>query len=156
MSSSNEALINSFYKAFAERDGEAMAACYHPDATFDDPVFPGLGHREVTGMWRMLCDRATDLDVTWSDVAADDSSGTAHWEADYTFSTGRKVHNVIDANFEFRDGMIVRHRDDFDFYRWSRMALGPLGVALGWTPLVRNKVRGQARAQLDRFLQSEK
>lgn len=30
-------------------------------------------------------------------------------------------------------------------------ALGPLGLALGWTPLVKNQVRKQAAAQLDRF-----
>ena len=39
-------------------------------------------------------------------------TGRAHWEADYTFSsTGRKVHNVIDATFEFEGGLIRAHRD---------------------------------------------
>ena len=44
------------------------------------------------------------------------AKGSAHWEADYTFSaTKRKVHNVVDARFELRDGLIVKHTDVFDF-----------------------------------------
>ena len=39
----------------------------------------------------------------------DDRGGSAHWEAWYTFSaTGRKVHNVVEANFEFADGRVLR------------------------------------------------
>ena len=38
----NKLLIERFYAAFAAGDGEAMAACYAPDAHFADPVFPDL------------------------------------------------------------------------------------------------------------------
>jgi len=104
-------------------------------------------------MWRMLCELGTDLRIVSSGIEADDATGRAHWEADYTFSaTGRKVHNVIDATFRFKDGKIVEHVDSFPFYRWTRMALGPMGVLLGWTPLVQGQVRKQARKQLDRYL----
>ena len=40
-------------------------------------------------MWRMLCGRATDLRVEHSEVEAEGDEGSAHWEAYYTFSTGR-------------------------------------------------------------------
>ena len=83
---------------------------------------------------------------------ADDATGVAHWDARYSFSaTGRKVLNRIDASFRFRDGLIVHHVDRFSFYRWSRQALGPVGLLLGWTPLVRNKVRAQAAKGLAEF-----
>ena len=36
----NKQLIERFYAAFGRRDGDAMAACYAPDASFSDPVFP--------------------------------------------------------------------------------------------------------------------
>jgi hypothetical protein len=61
------------------------------------------------------------------------------------------VHNKIDASFRFRDGKIAEHTDDFDLYRWTRMALGPVGVLLGWSPLVKGQVRAQAKNQLARF-----
>jgi hypothetical protein len=35
------------------------------------------------------------------------------------------------------------------------MALGPMGYALGWTPIVRNSIRRQAAEQLDEFLAAE-
>lgn len=147
------ALLDRFYGAFARRDGAAMAACYTPDATFSDPVFPGLSGPQVGGMWRMLCERGKDLQVVHSAVQADDAGGTAHWEADYTFSqTGRPVHNVIDARFGFRDGLIASHVDSFDLWAWTRMALGASGLLLGWSPLVQGPLRKKARQGLDAWM----
>jgi ketosteroid isomerase-like protein len=149
----NAALIDRFYEAFGRRDAETMAACYAPDATFSDPVFQNLRGAEVPSMWRMLCEGATDLKVVHSEVRADGDRGSAHWDADYTFSaTGRPVHNEIDASFAFRDGLIAEHVDRFDLWKWTRQALGPVGLALGWSPPVQNKVRAQARARLDEFM----
>lgn len=148
----NAALIERFYEAFARQDGETMAGCYEPGAHFHDPVFEDLHGDEVGSMWRMLCARATDLEVVHSDVEADAETGSAHWEADYTFSTGRAVHNVIDASFRFENGLIADHRDRFDLYAWSRQALGPVGVLLGWSPPVQGKIRGQARDGLEEFM----
>ena len=148
----NAQLIDGFYAAFARRDAAAMTACYAPDATFRDPVFD-LAGIEVGAMWAMLCARGKDLALEWRDVRADDRAGSAHWEPRYTFSaTGRPVHNVIDAGFTFRDGRIAAHVDRFDLWRWSRMALGAKGALLGWSPLVRNAVRRQARRGLDAWI----
>jgi ketosteroid isomerase-like protein len=151
---SNGSLITTFYEAFDRCDGDAMAACYHDEATFTDPVFAGLDGQQAGDMWRMLTSQASDLRVKFGEVQADDDTGSAHWEAWYTFSaTGRKVHNIIEARFQFRDGEIIEHVDDFDFWRWSRMALGLPGIFLGWTPLLQNKVRAQAQKGLARFRQ---
>jgi len=51
--------------------------------------------------------------------------------------------------------LIVRHVDSFDFYRWSRMALGLPGFLLGWTSTIQGRVRAQADAQLTRFQSEE-
>jgi len=154
--------IETFYSAFARLDPDGMAPCYAPDARFEDEVFTLEGKQEVMGMWRMLCEatKAKGADVWklhYSGVQADGTSGRAHWDAHYRFSaTGRIVDNSIDAQFEFNpQGQIVRHRDRFDFWRWSRQALGAPGVLLGWTPLLRGKVRGQAGANLRRFMERD-
>jgi hypothetical protein len=82
--------------------------------------------------------------------------GSAHWIARYTFGqTGRPVVNDVSSTFRFRDGLIADQRDDFDFYRWTRQALGPMGVALGWTRIVQGSVRHRAQAGLDQFLARE-
>jgi ketosteroid isomerase-like protein len=149
----NAELIERFYGAFARRDHEAMGACYAPDARFSDPVFRDLRGDEVRAMWRMLCERGRDLELTHSRVRTEGERGSAHWEADYTFSgTGRRVHNVIDADFRFRDGLIAEHTDRFDLWRWARQALGPAGALMGWAPPLQSRIRGQARRSLDEFM----
>jgi ketosteroid isomerase-like protein len=148
----NDELIQRFYAAFARHDGDTMAACYAPGARFSDPVFTDLRGGEPGGMWRMLTGRSEDLEVKLAEHAADDERGSAHWLADYTFRTGRQVHNDIRAEFRFEQGLITEHRDSFSFYAWARQALGPAGLALGWTPVVRGKVQREARAGLDEFL----
>ena len=150
----NRETIDRFYSALAARDHETMTGCYRNEARFSDPVFGELRGDEVRAMWRMLCERGTDLVVTHSDVVADGDRGSAHWVATYTFSgTGRQVRNEIDARFRFEDGLIAEHDDRFDLWKWTRQALGPVGLALGWSPLVQRKVRGQARAGLRNALE---
>ncbi|MEL6180398.1 MAG: nuclear transport factor 2 family protein, partial [Myxococcota bacterium] len=130
-----------------------MAACYHRDVRFSDPAFTDLRGWRAGAMWRMLCERAKDFELTFSDIDADDHKGVAHWEARYTFSaTGQKVHNIIDAQFTFRDGLIVTHDDRFDFYRWASQALGFKGKLLGWLPPVQNAIRKQANGSLDAYI----
>jgi ketosteroid isomerase-like protein len=146
-------LVQRFYAAFARKDAEGMVACYAPDVRFSDPVFPALVGERAKGMWRMLVGRGKDLRLEFSGIEADERHGRAHWEAWYTFtSTGKPVHNVIEATFTFRDGLIATHTDRFDLYRWSRMALGVKGTLLGWTPLVQGAIRRQAEGALTRFL----
>jgi ketosteroid isomerase-like protein len=145
----HNATIEKFYAAFAARDPDAMARCYHPEIHFSDPAFADLRGPQVMHMWRTLIGRSTDMVVTFRDVIADGDTGSAHWTALYTFSaTKRKVRNEIDASFRFRDELIIRHVDSFDFWRWSRQALGTPGLLLGWTPYLRSKVQARSVALL--------
>ncbi len=149
----NEQLIERFYDAFSRRDGDAMAACYAPGARFHDPVFQELRGDEPGAMWRMLTARADDLEIKLVEHSADDSTGSAHWLADYTFTqTGRKVHNDVRARFRFDNGLIAEHDDSFGFHGWARQALGTSGLLLGWSPVVQGPVRRRARAGLDEFM----
>jgi ketosteroid isomerase-like protein len=152
----NAALISRFYEAFGRRDHAEMARCYAPNARFSDPAFGELQGAEVPAMWRMLCERGKDLEVRYRDVETHDDRGSAHWDADYTFSaTGRKVHNSIDASFRFADGLIAEHDDRFGMWRWSRQALGPTGLFFGWSPVVKKRVTEQARENLSEFMAKE-
>ena len=151
--SAHAELIERFYTAFGAGDAAGMAACYHPEVTFHDPAFGELKGWRAAAMWHMLTSRSTDLRLEHSAVAAEGDAGSAHWEAWYTFSaTGRSVHNVIDAAFTFRDGRIHTHTDTFDFWRWSRQALGMPGMFLGWSGFLSNKVRGTANGGLDQWI----
>lgn len=151
--------LTRLYAAFAALDAPAMAACYADQATFDDEVFSLQGRESIGAMWAMLCEAArAQGPAHWrleaSALSGQGSQGSAHWEAHYVFSaTGRAVHNIIEAHFVFNEaGLIRRHRDRFDFWRWARQALGAPGWLLGWSPMLRNKVRNQAAAGLRRFM----
>ncbi len=149
----NAELIQRFYTCFQKRDAAGMAKCYHQNVEFSDPAFPDLKGDRARAMWRMLTERGKDLRLEFRDVRADDRTGSAHWEAWYTFSvTGRKVHNIIDARFEFRDGLIIRHVDSFDFHRWAGQALGLAGKLLGGMAFLQNKIRANAAKGLDDFV----
>jgi limonene-1,2-epoxide hydrolase len=153
----NVELLNRFYRAFAALDADTMAACYAPDARFKDEVFTLAGREEIAAMWRMLCQATqaqgrADWSLQYSDISADASQGRAYWEARYRFSaTGRRVHNCINGDFRFRDGLISDHRDRFDFWSWSRQALGLPGWLLGWSPMLRRQVQAKAAARLKAF-----
>jgi ketosteroid isomerase-like protein len=152
----NAELIQRFYAAFAARDGDGMAACYARDARFSDPVFTDLRGDEPGAMWRMLTGRADDLTVDLVEYDANGDRGSARWVARYTFTqTGRPVTNDVRGSFRFVDGLIAEHRDEFDFHRWARQALGTSGLLLGWTPVLRSAVRRRARAGLDEFMAGE-
>jgi SnoaL-like domain len=142
------------YQSFQRLDGDAMADCYADDATFNDPAFSLRGRREIGGMWRMFTTAIKKAPSEWRLDVGPITTTTAHWEPYYRFSaTKRMVHNVIDSTFRCNaEGLIVEQRDVFDFWRWSRQALGAPGWALGWSPILRNKVRAQAASNLHRFL----
>jgi hypothetical protein len=151
--------IDQLYGAFKRLDAEGMADCYATSARFEDEAFTLKGRDEIAGMWRMLIDAVKakghqDWALEWRDVHVQGQYATAHWEPRYRFSaSGRLVHNIIDAEFELDEhGLIVSHRDRFDFWRWSRQALGAPGLLLGWTPWLRSKVRKQAMTNLKRYL----
>jgi len=125
MAHPNKKIIVDFYEAFSNKDYVRLQTLYHEDATFSDPVFRNLNAMQVRAMWEMLIRSGHDLKITFHDVKADDQKGSCRWEAYYTFSlTGRKVHNIIHASFEFRESKIHRHTDRFSFWRWAGMALG--------------------------------
>lgn len=150
----NEQLIEKFYTSFKSSDPQGMNDCYAPDVEFSDPVFPGLKGKRAMAMWAMLGERKADPNDRWfENVEADDTRGSAHWEAKYKFPlNGRPVHNKIDATFEFADGKITKHTDTFDFWKWSRMALGPVGALLGWSSLFQGMMQKKLQQRLDEFI----
>ena len=74
-----------FYTAFKTRTLRAMAACYHADVEFSDPVFPALeGEPRPRAMWAMLTRRKADPnDRSFDNVRRMGiEGGGADWEAE--------------------------------------------------------------------------
>ena len=129
-----------------------MQDCYADHAVFNDEVFKNLNAEQVKSMWEMLLKKSKDLKLEFKNIKADDLKGSAEWIATYTFSaTHRTVINHIYAEFEFKNGKIIKHTDCFNFYKWASQALGFKGALLGWTSFLKNKVQQMAMKNLNDF-----
>ena len=149
----NEQLIFKFYTAFANGDAKTMCECYHPNIQFQDPAFGILKGNDACQMWKMLIEKSKgNIKIEFSDIKADDYIGTAKWIATYNFSkTNKKVINVIHAEFKFLDGLIIRHTDNFDIWKWAKQALGFKGLLFGWTGFMQKKIQEQALTSLKNY-----
>ncbi|MDA8886313.1 nuclear transport factor 2 family protein [Bacteroidia bacterium] len=138
----NKETIGCFYSVFARGDAERMSQCYHDDVLFTDPAFGTLKGEQAKSMWKMLIERSNgNIDIQFNDIKADSHTGSAKWTAKYEYGPQkREVINHITATFEFKDGKIIAHRDDFDMWKWSRQTLGTTGVLLGWSTFMKNKI----------------
>ena len=154
---SNEVLITKFYTAFANADATTMSECYHPKVHFIDSVFGLIKEKQVSDMWKMLILKSKgNIKIEFSNVKADEVSGSANWVATYNFSkTNRKVVNKINAEFIFQDGLIIKHVDQFDLWKWSKQAFGPAGYLLGWTGFFQKKIQENALLSLKKFQEAK-
>jgi ketosteroid isomerase-like protein len=151
----NEQLISKFYTAFSNSDIAKMGECYHKSVQFEDPAFGILKEKEPILMWKMLLERSKgNIKIDFYDVIANENSGSTTWVATYIFSqTGRKVVNIINAKFEFQDGLIIKHTDSFNVWKWSKQALGLKGLLLGWTNFMRTKIQETAKQSLKKYIE---
>jgi ketosteroid isomerase-like protein len=149
----NENTILKFYTAFANANASQMCECYHPEVQFRDPVFGLLKGNEVCQMWKMLIERSKGaIKIDYSEIEAKENFGSAIWIASYNFSrTNRKVVNTIAAKFHFKDGLIIKHTDDFEMWKWTKQAFGLTGYFFGWTGYFQKKIQKQARISLKNY-----
>lgn len=153
----NEVLLTHFYTSFAKVNPNEMSKCYHDKVQFSDPIFGLLKGKEVFNMWEMLLEKSNgNLVIDFSEVKADDYSGSVKCIATYRFSkTNRKVVNNIHSKFQFQDNLIVKQTDDFDLWKWASQALGLSGFLLGWTGYLQKKIQQKASNSLKSFRNSE-
>jgi ketosteroid isomerase-like protein len=151
----NSQIIENFYSAFQKLDYQTMNSCYSEDIVFSDPVFLLLKGNEVRAMWQMLCQKATDFSLAFSNITAvDEEYYTCNWIATYTFSkTGNKVVNNIKAFMRLQNGKIIEHSDAFRLSTWIGQALGWKGKLFGWTGFMKRAVQKNARKNLYAFME---
>ncbi|MFD1061644.1 nuclear transport factor 2 family protein [Winogradskyella litorisediminis] len=149
-----DALLHKFYLAFKNLDADTMIECYHDDILFKDPAFGVLKAERAKNMWRMLCNtqKGKDFKVSYSNIKTNNEKGYANWQAEYLFSkTGRRVINSISSEFQFKDGLIIKHTDSFDLHNWAKQAFGFKGWLIGNTSFFENKLQKQTNKILDIF-----
>jgi ketosteroid isomerase-like protein len=153
----NENTIKKFYTAFANSDSNTMCECYAPNIKFRDPVFGLLKGSAVGDMWNMLIEKSKgNLKIEIEEIKADDYLGSAQWTATYNFSkTNKKVVNVIQAHFHFKDGVIIKHHDHFELWKWTRQAFGLSGFLFGWTGFMQQRIQDKALLSLKKHQETK-
>ena len=150
----NKQVIQKFYTAFADKDAETMISLYNDDVVFSDPAFGTLKGINAKAMWKMLLsNKKSQSQVSFNNIQANDSSGSATWTAIYKYGTkARPVTNHVNATFEFKNGKISKHTDDFNMWKWTQQALGISGYLLGWSNFMKNKIQGETTKKLNAFM----
>lgn len=161
----NEQTLHRFFGALAYGDFRTMQECLHPQTEFKDIGFD-LKDKQVRAMWHMLCAREGGIRVMYRDVTADDLTGKVDWECDYEFqrdptASARHVHNKINSDFQFEDGLIRVQNDTCDFETWADQALGIIspimevfGTLTGYQHLLEQKVRESAKNRIHEFVKN--
>jgi hypothetical protein len=127
----NRALLEHFFTSLAHRNHEAMAACYAPEARFDDIAFHLCDSKKIHAMWHMIT--KSDLCMTYRVESCGARDAVVCWDARYTFTdTGRRVHNELRSAFTLQDGLIIKQYDHSDAWRWCLQALGPIKGPPAW------------------------
>jgi ketosteroid isomerase-like protein len=148
----NLKLLVKFYTGFAALKADEMNSCYDERAEFSDPIFGDLDYEKTTAMWSMLTSSAENFELKFTNVKADDDTGSVEWIATYTFSkTGHKVTNRVRSQFYFHHGRIIRQFDYFDLLQWSRQALGPTGWLFGWCTFFKRGITKGALEKLSAY-----
>ena len=151
----NALLLERLFFSLNQHDHEAMAACYHSQATFTDIAFNLHGRHQIHAMWHMICkpgDHTSDICAMFNVIHANDQRGWVNLVDDYTFSsTGRRVTNVIDSHFRFKDGLVAEQHDFCDARTWASMAVGGLS---GFLAAEFHSLRSfKARQMLNKFVE---
>lgn len=154
----NEQLLAKYFECLNDHDSKGMANCYHEEATFHDIAFNLNGKKQIYAMWDMICSDNSagvhsDIQVSVQKLSANDSTGKATTLQDYTYrDNGHNVHNKINSIFEFKEGLIIKQKDDCDPVCWANQAFGGIfGFVAGHFEFIRrlsamNKLR-KARPQ---------
>lgn len=147
-------LLQKFYNSFSAGNAEEMIDCYHDSVIFHDPAFGTLKGNSVKYMWEMLLSKKdTDFKIDYKILKADEKYGEVYWIAHYNYGPKkRKVVNKVTASFEFKDGKILRHTDDFNLWNWSKQALGTSGFLLGWSSYMRDQIQKKTGKILSSYI----
>jgi hypothetical protein len=101
-------------------------------------------------MWKMLIDSNEAGKIDTSNIKADDYIISP---LDRPIASAKLIEriNIIQAHFHFQDGLIIKHTDDFDVWKWSKQALGIKGVLFYWTGYMQKKIHEKAISSLTRY-----
>jgi len=143
-------LLLKFFKAVQTQDVKAIGECYHNDIEYYEPAYGKMTGPRALGYWSFFFSQVKEMQCEYDGLKINGDKGTLHIEEWYTWSaTGHAVHNLVDCEFDFKDGKIFRHIDNYNLNAWAFQSLG--AKYLGWT----KKTREQEVEKFEDFLKNQ-
>ncbi len=146
-------VIQRYFDAMAQGQWQAMARCYHDQASFADPLFPDLRGEQIVYHLHRLYEPNSQharkqIELTTHALFSEDRKAQVQWEL-RCIEAQRPVKLIGLSTFAIWDQFIVRHVDEFPFHHWARQTQGLAGALLGRLPFYQRRLQRSARSQLD-------
>ncbi len=149
-------IVTQFFEAFAKHDWRSIARCYHDKASYSDPLFPDLRGERIVYMWYQMLGTAgakqthsmNDLNLEYRILFGDERKAQVEWTANYVYA-GRYVRIEGLTTLAIWDDKIVRHVNEYNFWRWIRQAKGLTGLVFGGLPAYQRNVQRSAQSLVD-------
>ena len=142
-------IVEQFYAALNAKDLLTLRSLYHPKAEYNDEIF-SLNYKEILALWYSSMQPEMELVAEVHSIDQQKESIVTHWTISYTIASINKRITLDEVGrFEFQDGLIIRHTDEYSFYRWCAQAFGVAGMLASWSKWLRKKVRNQAYSSIN-------
>ncbi len=152
----SESTIRRFLDALGRHDGAALSGCYHPAATFSDPIHPDVRNGRIDALWQYRLARLDTVETEILSMSGDDRKARMRWTARWRRRGGgrsRRVHRLtLESTFTFWDERIARQVDAFAPWAYLRQTCGVQGLLTGWWPGALPGQQARAADALDRFI----
>ena len=139
-------LIDSFFKAFSERDFNTMKSLAKSSIVYYDPLYGYLNEEDVFLMWESRYSQK-DFTLNYRDIK-DEGDGyfTLKIEVDYVHK--KIIHQEMKAYFKIENGFIAEYSHGFSVHQLCKQEYGLIGNLLGWNRLIQQRIKNDARREL--------
>jgi len=144
-------LLVKYLQAIKEQDLKTISSCFHEEAEFYEPAYGKLTGPKIAAWWTFFFAQAKEFHSEFDSLKVNGDKATVHSEHWYYWNaTGAGVHNLVESEFDFKDGKIFRQIDNYNLNAWAFQALE--SKFMGWT----NKSREAEQERFEEFSKQNK
>ncbi len=139
-------LIDSFFKAFSERDFNTMKSLTKSSIVYYDPLYGYLNDEDVFLMWESRYSK-NGFTLIYQDIK-DEGDGYFTLKIDVTYFRKKMNRQQMKAYFKIENGFIAEYSHGFSVHQLCKQEYGLFGNLLGWNRLIQQRIKNDARREL--------
>lgn len=142
----NSELIDSFFKAFSERDFNTMKSLSKSSIVYYDPLYGYLNDGDVFMMWDDRYGK-NGFTLMYHDVK-DEGDDYYTVKVEVVYSRKKTITQQMKAYIKIENGLIAEYSHGFSVHQLCKQEYGLMGNLLGWNRLVQQRIKNDARREL--------